>query len=389
MSDAVYLDYAATSPLDPLVREAMLECMDARSEFGNPSAGHGFGSRAAARIDRAAEQVAGAINAQPEEIVWTSGATESDNLGVIGAARFRRLRGRHVVTTAIEHKAVLASCAQLEREGFTVSYLMPDKSGAVLPATVAAAIRPDTSLVSVMHANNETGVINDIAAIGRICRENDLWLHVDAAQTLGRLRIDTRADHIDLLTINAHKTCGPKGVGALVLNSERVRRVEPLLFGGGQQRGIRPGTLPVHQVVGMGATAALAAELLAGEVPRVAALRDSLWEGISDLPGLMQNGDPGLRLCSILSVSVSGIEGESLRYALEGIAVSAGSACNSAQGEPSYVLRALGRSDALAESTVRFSLGRFTTAAEVDRAVRQFRKACSFLGTLAPEGKAG
>jgi cysteine desulfurase len=389
MTDAantvIYLDYAATTPVDPRVRDCMVACLDQAAGFGNPaSATHVYGERAEAAVTQAAEDVARLINADPGELVWTSGATESDNLAIIGAARFRSMKGRHIVTAATEHKAVLESCAQLERENFSVTYLRPDAAGLISPEAVAAALRPDTILVSIMHANNEIGVVQDIAAIGAVCREHDVLLHVDAAQSIGKLPVDVRAQQIDLLSLNAHKACGPKGVGALYLNHERIRRVEPLLFGGGQQRGIRPGTLAVHQIVGMGAALRILGAEMEAEVQRVAQLRERLWQGIRQLPGVVMNGDPEHRLCSILNVSVADVEGESLRFALDDLAVSSGSACNSAGGEPSYVLRSLGLADQQAEASIRFSMGRYTTTAEIDQAISSFTRAVEFLQALSP-----
>jgi cysteine desulfurase len=282
---------------------------------------------------------------------------------------------------------VLATCAWLETQGCVVQVLRPDADGLVDPAAVAAAIRDDTVVVSVMHANNEIGVIQDIAAIGSICRDKDVLLHVDAAQTPGRLPIDVGAQCIDMLSLNAHKLCGPKGVGALYLNAQRIRRVEPLLFGGGQQRGLRPGTLATHQIVGMGAAAQLAAAEMDTEAPRVTALRDQLWNLIRDVPGVLLNGPADQRLCSILNVSVAGVEGESLRFAMPGLAVASGSACNSASAEPSHVLRSLGRSDQLAEASIRFSFGRFTELVHIEQAAGQFRAAVEHVARLA-EGAA-
>ena len=383
LKETVYLDYAATTPVDPRVRDRMVMCLDQAEGFGNPaSTTHIYGEQAATVVRQAAMDVAALINATPEELVWTSGATESDNLAILGAARFRSMKGRHIVTVATEHKAVLESCAQLEQEGFVVTYLRPDSAGLVAPEDFAAALRPDTTLVSVMHANNETGVVQDIAAIGAVCRQHDVLLHVDAAQSIGKLPVDVCAQQIDLLSLNAHKACGPKGVGALYLNHERIRRIAPLLYGGGQQRGIRPGTLAVHQIAGMGETLRILTDEMEAEVSRVALLRDRLWQGIGQLPGVVMNGHPAQRLCSILNVSVAGVEGESLRFALDDLAVSSGSACNSASGEPSYVLRSLGLSDQQAEASIRFSLGRYTTEAEIDQAVNSFAGAVGYLQAL-------
>ena len=382
MNDQVYLDYAATTPIDPRVSGYLLECM---SEFGNPaSRSHSFGARAQALVDLAANDVAELIHATPEELVWTSGATESNNLAIAGAAQFRRMRGQHIVTTSIEHKAVLACCEWLVTQGFEVSYVAPDEFGQINPDAIAAAIRSDTSVVSVMHANNETGVIQDVGAIGAICRDRDVIFHVDAAQSFGKLPINVREQYIDLLSVNAHKACGPKGIGALYMNSERIRRVTPMLHGGVQQRGLRPGTLPVHQIAGMGAAANILSDEMTVEVARIQSQRDRLWAGIRDVPGLLLNGAEDNRLCSILNVSVADVEGESLLYSLADLAVSSGSACNSTVDEPSYVLRSLGRSDQLAEASIRFSLGRFTTDSEVRQAIRSFRLAVSHLHSLSP-----
>lgn len=385
MAEPVYLDYASTSPLDPRVRERMLSAMQSDTGFANPSADHAAGRRALREVEAAAGEVAALVGGDPGFLIWTSGATESDNLGIIGAARYQRSRGRHIVTITTEHKAVLNACQLLEREGWEVTYLTPDADGIVTPDVVAAALRPDTVLVSVMHANNETGVVQDIAAIGQRCRDAGAWLHVDAVQSAGKLPLDMRSQCIDLLTVNAHKACGPKGIGALLLNPERVRRVEPLLFGGGQQRGMRPGTLPVHQIVGMGETFSLLGVDMRAEAERLTALREQLWDGIRGLPGILLNGHPERRIASILTVSVADVEGESLRFALGDLAVTSGSACNSTAAEPSYVLRALGRSDTLAEASIRFSIGRFTTEADIRQAVTSFRYAVRHLRALAPE----
>jgi len=384
VSEPIYLDYASTTPLDARVREQMLTAMSQQSGFGNPAASdHEFGRRAAEMVAAAAAEVAAVVNGDPELLVWTSGATESDNLAIMGGVGFREARGRHVITVTTEHKAVLEACAELKRRGCDITYLQPDADGLIESRQVTEALRPDTVLVSVMHANNETGVAQDIAAIGKVCRAAGVLFHVDAAQSAGKLPLDMAAQQVDLLTVNAHKACGPKGIGALLMNPETVRRVEPLLFGGGQQRGIRPGTLPVHQIVGMGETFRLLALEMGQEVERVAGLRDALWSKISDLPGIVLNGHRERRVASILTVSVGGVDGESLRYALGGLAVTSGSACNSVSGEPSYVLRALGRSDALAEASIRFSLGRFTTADEIERAALQFAAAVRYLQAYA------
>lgn len=381
----VYLDFAASTPVDPDVAAAMHACLSDDGLCGNPhSTAHAYGRAAGALIARAREQVAELVRAVPEDIIWTSGATESDNLALIGGARFRAGAGRHIVTAAIEHPAVLDTCRYLEKEGFVVTAVQPDANGIVSPRSVGDALRPDTTLVSVMHVNNEIGVCQDIAALGKICRDNDVLLHVDAAQSAGRLSLDVTAQAIDLLSLSAQKTYGPKGVGALYLNRRRIGRIEPLFYGGGQERGLRPGTVPTHQVVGMGLAFEIAGRRLAADTERLTGLRERLWSGIGSLPGVLLNGHPEQRACHILSVSVTGVEGESLHFALRDLAVSAGSACATATAEPSAVLRALGRSDELARSTVRFSLGRTTTAEQIDFAVATFRGAVERLRGLAP-----
>jgi len=381
----VYLDFAAATPVDPDVAAAMHACLSGDREFGNPhSTAHVFGLEAGALVARARAQVAGLVNTTPAEIVWTSGATESDNLALIGAARFRAGAGRHIVASAIEHPAVLDTCRYLEKQGFDVTRVEADAHGIVDPESVRRALRPDTTLVSVMHVNNEIGTIQDIGAIGHACREHGALLHVDAAQSAGRLPLDVDAQAIDLLSLSAHKLYGPKGVGALYLNRRRIGRVEPLFYGGGQERGLRPGTVPTHQVVGMGLAFEIASERLTADAERVGGLRDRLWAGLRKLPGVLPNGDPDRCVCHILSVSITGVEGESLHWALRDLAVSSGSACATATMEPSAVLRALGRSDELARSTVRFSIGRTTTAADVDFAIATFREAVERLRLLVP-----
>jgi len=392
MDEVIYMDYAATTPVDPEVVEAMTACLSSRTLCGNPSAVmHEPGRRARALIEEARDSVAGLINALPRELVWTSGATESDNLAIIGAARFRRSRGCHLVTALTEHKAVVEACRALQAEGFRVTWLKPDPDGIIPPARVAEAITPETTLVSIMHVNNETGVVQDIGAIGALCRQQDVLFHVDAAQSIGHVPLDVRSQCIDLLSLSAHKACGPKGVGALFLDAGRIRRVEPLLHGGGHERGLRPGTPAVHQIVGMARAFAIVRRLMNEEVPRVAALRDRLWQRISTVPDLVLNGHPARRACHILNVSVPGVEGESLLYGMRGVAVSSGSACASDSDEPSYVLRSLGRSEALAHSSVRFSLGRYTTEQDVDRAAACFAETVRHLRTIAPDAprKAG
>lgn len=366
----IYLDYAATTPVDPRVAEAMIECLRPGGAHGNPSSiGHEYGRRARALVEQARSRVAASIGARPECIVWTSGATESDNLAVLGAARFRADRGRHLVSARTEHKAVIDPLKQLEREGFEVTWLKPMPDGIVYPEQIEAALRPDTQLVSLMHVNNETGVIQDVAAVGKLCREHGVTFHADAAQSAGKLPIDVEAMNIDLLSITAHKNYGPKGIGALYVRRKPPVGLKPLIFGGGQEGGLRSGTLPTHQIVGMGVAFELSQREREADVARISALRERLWRGVEALGGVELNGHPERRVAGLLNVSFHGVEGESLQFALRELAVSTGSACSSASEEASYVLRALGRSDQLAQSSLRFSLGRFTTAAEIDAAI--------------------
>ena len=382
----VYLDNAATTPMDPRVVETMLECCGPGGDFANPSAvGHEPGRRARARVERAREEVARLVGAAPEQVVWTSGATEADNLALFGAARFHRAQGRHLVTSRTEHPAVLDSCRQLEREGFEVTYLKPGPDGIVQPSQVEAVLRPDTVLVSLMHVQNEIGVVQDVGAVGRLCRARGVLLHVDAAQGAGKLPIDVGRDCIDLLSLTAHKVHGPKGVGALVLRREPRLGLVPIQFGGGQERGLRSGTLPTHQVAGMGRAFAIAAQEMHADAARISSLREMLWNALATIPGVELNGHPLLRAPGILSVTVDGVEGESLLYALADLAIASGSACASAHVEPSYVLRALGRSDRLAQSTLRLSLGRFTTRQEVEFAAARIAAEVPRLRSIAPQ----
>jgi cysteine desulfurase len=381
---SLYFDYAASTPVDPEVAEAVSRALTSADLQANPAATHEAGLRARARVEAARAEVAALIGAVPGEIVWTSGATEANNLAVMGAARFRASIGRHLVTVATEHVSVRAAFRRLEQEGFRVTYLVPDRTGLVAPGQVAAALQPDTMLVSVMQVNNETGVVQDIAAIGAACRNRNAWLHVDAVQAAGREPIDVRRNCVDLLTLSGHKMHGPKGVGALFLDRERARRIEPLLYGGGQQRELRPGTVATHQVIGMGVAARLALARRAEDAARMRLLRERLWTQISELPGVLLNGDPQRRACHILNCSVMGVEGESLLFALRGLALSSGAACAADSGEPSAVLRHLGRDDQLAASSIRFSVGRLTHEAEVDEAARQFMAAVTRLRALAP-----
>jgi len=380
----IYLDNAATTPVDPRVAECMAECLSDASAFGNPSAdNHVFGASAAAAVDIARGQVAALINGEPDGVVWTSGATESDNLAVLGTARFRAIQGRHIISSVTEHSAVLGACRQLEAEGFFVTLLHPDRSGVIHPEQVVEAITEETTLVSIMHANNETGVIQDVAAIGQACRQRDVLFHVDAAQSAGRLPLDVASQNIDLLSLSAHKLYGPKGVGALYMNRERISRIEPIMFGGGQERGLRPGTLATHQIAGMGKAFEIAAGQMQADFDSLTALREQLWTGLSAIPGIIRNSADVDTLCSILSVTVPGVEGEALQFGLRNLAVASGSACNSDSDEASYVMRAHGYSDQLAQSSVRLSLGRFTTGSEIDAAIGEFTEAVSRLRAIA------
>jgi cysteine desulfurase len=365
----IYLDYAATTPVDPAVARAMSEVLSAAREYGNAgSIAHVFGRRTEARGEAARAQVAALIGAHADDVVFTSGATESNNLALLGVARASGDRARHIISSRIEHKAVLDPCKQLEREGFTVTYLAPDANGSVTPDAVRAWLRPDTAIVSIMHVNNETGVIQDIRAIGELCRAHGVPFHTDAAQSVGKLPLDVNELPVDLLSFTAHKIYGPQGIGALYVRSQVRPRIRPVTFGGGQERGLRPGTLPLHQVVAFGVACDLARSALATEPARIEVLRDRLWRALERLGGVHLNGEAAPRLAEILNVSFEGVEGESLVTALTGVAVTTGSACNSASGEPSYVLRALGRSVQVAQSSLRFSFGRWTTLADIDRA---------------------
>jgi cysteine desulfurase len=381
----IYLDYAATTPVDPRVAEVMIECLRPDGSHGNPSsASHEHGRRARALVEKARAQLASAIGARPESIVWTSGATESDNLALFGAARFHVDRGRHIVSSRTEHKAVLDPLKQLEREGYEVTWLKPDSDGIVHPEQVRASLRADTQLVSLMHVNNETGVIQDVASVGAMCRERGITFHVDAAQSAGKLPLNVETMQIDLLSLTAHKVYGPKGIGALFVRRKPPLGLRPLLLGGGQEFGLRSGTLATHQIVGMGLAFEIAAHDRAADVERIKALRDRLWQGISSLGEVELNGHLEQRVCSVLNVSFHGVEGESLQFALRELAVSAGSACSSASDEASYVLRALGRSDQLAQSSLRFSLGRYTTAAEIETAIAALEREVTRLRGLSP-----
>lgn len=381
----IYLDYAATTPIDPRVADAMIDCMRDPALQGNPSStNHDFGRRARAVVEKARGQVAKSIGATSPSILFTSGATESNNLALFGAARFHRERGKHIVSSRTEHKAVLDALKQLEAEGFEVTYLKPSSHGIIEPAQVSATLRSDTVIVSLMHVNNEIGVVQDIAAVGEMCRERGVLFHVDAAQSLGKMPLDVQAHKVDLLSLTAHKAYGPKGIGALYVRRIPPLGLRPILFGGGQELGLRSGTLATHQIVGMGVACELAQRELESDAARIKALRERLWEGIASCGEVHLNGDPQRRVCSVLNVSFEGVEGESLQFALSGLAASSGSACASASDSPSYVLRALGRSDQLAQSSLRFSLGRFSTEAEIDTAIDMVTREVSRLRALTP-----
>ena len=381
----IYLDYLSTTPVDPRVADAMSECLSMEGTFGNPaSRSHVFGWKAEEAVENARAQIADLINADPREIVWTSGATESDNLAIKGAAHFYRKKGQHIVTSKIEHKAVLDTCRQLEREGFEVTYLEPNKAGLTTPESVQAALRPDTVVVSVMHANNEIGVVNDIAGIGEICRAAGVIYHVDAAQSTGKVPLDMEIMKVDLLSMSAHKMYGPKGVGALYVRRKPRVRLEAQMHGGGHERGMRSGTLATHQAVGFGEAARIAKEEMVDETSRLISLRARFWQGLEDLQEVHINGDEERRLPGALNVSFAFVEGESLLMSLKDLALSSGSACTSASLEPSYVLRALGLNDELAHSSLRFSFGRFTSEADIDHAITQVRRAVEKLRELSP-----
>ncbi len=381
----IYLDYSATTPVDPRVATAMMECLTNEGNFGNPaSRSHEFGWKAEQAVEQARANVADLINADPKEIIWTSGATESDNLAIKGAAHFYSKNGKHIITLKTEHKAVLDTCRQLEREGFEVTYLEPEANGLVDLEKLKAAIREDTVLISIMHVNNEIGVVQDIKAIGQLARENKIIFHVDAAQSAGKVEVDVKDMNVDLMSFSAHKIYGPKGIGALYVCRKPRVRIEAQMHGGGHERGMRSGTLPTHQIVGMGEAFRIAKQEMASENERIRMLRDRLLEGLKDIEEVYINGDIDHRVPHNLNMSFNFVEGESLIMALKDIAISSGSACTSASLEPSYVLRALGRDDELAHSSLRFSIGRFTTEKDVDHAVDVIRKAVTKLRDLSP-----
>jgi len=381
----IYLDYSATTPIDPRVVTEMLKYMGPESSFGNPaSRSHSFGWAAEAAIETARKDVADLVGANPKEIVFTSGATESDNLAIKGAAHFNHKRGKHIVTCKTEHKAVLDSCRQLEREGYEVTYLDPMPNGLIDLKVLEDALRDDTTLVSIMHVNNEIGVIQDIEAIGKICRARKIIFHVDAAQSAGKVEINLEQLPVDLMSFSAHKIYGPKGIGALYVQRKPRVRLEAQMHGGGHERGMRSGTLATHQIVGMGEAFRIAKEEMVEENARLLKLRNRLYDGVKDMEEVYVNGDIDQRIAGNINISFNYVEGESLLMALSDLAISSGSACTSASLEPSYVLRALGRNDELAHSSIRFTMGRFTTEEEIDRTIELVRKAVGKLRDLSP-----
>ncbi|WP_076491777.1 IscS subfamily cysteine desulfurase [Aeromonas veronii] len=381
----IYLDYSATCPVDPRVAEKMMQCLTMDGLFGNPaSRSHRFGWQAEEAVDLARNQVADLIGADPREIVFTSGATESNNLAIKGVAHFYASKGKHIITSKTEHKAVLDTCRQLEREGFEVTYLEPMPNGLFTIEMIENAMRDDTILVSIMHVNNEIGVVQNIAAIGELCRSRKILLHVDAVQSVGKIPVDVEALKVDLLSVSAHKVYGPKGIGALFVRRKPRVRLEAQMHGGGHERGMRSGTLPTHQIVGMGEAFRIAKEEMVSEGERILDLRQRLWNGIKDIEAVYINGDLEQRVPGNLNVSFAYVEGESLIMALKDLAVSSGSACTSASLEPSYVLRALGLNDELAHSSIRFSMGRFTTEEEIDYAVKLIRDSIGRLREMSP-----
>ncbi len=385
MKTPIYFDYSATTPVDPRVAKMMCDCLTLEGTFGNPaSRSHQYGWDAEKLVDEARKNVAALINADPKEIVFTSGATESDNLAIKGVAHFYHKKGKHIITCKTEHKAVLDTCRHLEREGFEVTYLDPEPNGLIDLEKLQAAMRDDTILVSIMHVNNEIGVIQDIDAIGELTRARKILFHVDAAQSAGKVPIDLAKSKVDLMSFSAHKAYGPKGIGALYVRRKPRVRLEAQMHGGGHERGMRSGTLAVHQIVGMGEAFRIAKEEMLTENENIRILRDRLLNGLKDIEEVYINGDMDQRVPHNLNISFNFVEGESLMMALKDLAVSSGSACTSASLEPSYVLRALGRSDELAHSSIRFTLGRFSTEQEVDFAIEQISKNIDKLRELSP-----
>ncbi len=381
----IYFDYSATTPVDKRVAEKMMQYMTTDGFYGNPaSRSHKFGWQAEEAVDIARNQVADLLNADPREIVFTSGATESNNLAIKGAANFYKKKGKHIITCKTEHKAVLDTCRELERQGFEVTYLDPETNGLIDLNKLAAAMRDDTILVSIMHVNNEIGVIQDIAEIGELCRSRKIIFHVDAAQSVGKIEIDMQQLKVDLMSISAHKFYGPKGMGAMYVSRKPRIRLESQMHGGGHERGMRSGTLPTHQIVGLGEACRIAKEEIAQDRVHVTKMRDRLWAGLNEMEQVFVNGDFDNRYPGNLNVSFNFVEGESLIMALKDLAVSSGSACTSASLEPSYVLRALGLNDEMAHSSIRFSFGRFTTEEEIDYAITLIKKSIGHLRDMSP-----
>jgi cysteine desulfurase len=381
----IYFDYSATTPVDKRVAEKMMQYMTTDGHFGNPaSRSHKFGWQAEEAVDVARNQIAELVNADPREIVFTSGATESNNLAIKGAANFYNKKGKHIITCKTEHKAVLDTCRELERQGFEVTYLDPEDNGLIDLNKLNDAIRDDTVLVSIMHINNEIGVIQDIAEIGEMCRSRKIIFHVDAAQSVGKIHIDLQALKVDLLSISAHKMYGPKGIGALYVRRKPRIRLEAQTHGGGHERGMRSGTLATHQIVGMGEACRLAKAEIDQDIAHVTKMRDRLWAGVNEMEQVFVNGDFDKRYPGNLNVSFNFVEGESLIMALKDLAVSSGSACTSASLEPSYVLRALGLNDEMAHSSIRFSFGRFTTTEEIDYAIELIKNSIGHLRNMSP-----
>jgi len=385
MNKPMYFDYAATTPVDPRVAEVMMQYLTPDNHFGNPaSRSHYYGWNAEAAVEKARLHVAELVNANPKEIVWTSGATESDNLAIKGAAHFYQKKGKHIITCKTEHKAVLDTCRQLEREGFEVSYIDPEPNGLIDMKKLEDTIREDTILISIMHVNNETGVIQDIAAIGEMTRSRGIIFHVDAAQSAGKIPIDLDTMKVDLMSFSSHKIYGPKGMGALFVRRKPRIRIEAQMHGGGHERGMRSGTLATHQIAGMGEAFRLAKLEMQQDKEHVQKLRDKLFDSFQDIEEVYLNGEKTQQVPNILNVSFNFVEGESLMMSLKDMAVSSGSACTSASLEPSYVLRALGRNDELAHSSIRFSFGRFTTEQDIDAAIDQVHMAIDKLRALSP-----
>jgi len=381
---AVYLDFAATTPIDPRVADAVQSCLSPGGPFANPASIHIAGRESAAIVEKARQRLADLLGADSRCLIWTSGATESDNLAIMGAASFRAHRGKHLITMPTEHKAVTDTFAHLQKSGYDITWLKPDADGLLSIDELESSIRADTQLVSIMHINNETGVIQDVRRIGELCHARDILFHTDAAQSVGKLPLDLGELPIDLLSLTAHKFYGPQGIGALYIADRPGCQVLPILHGGGQERRLRPGSLPVHQIVGAGTAAEIARQDMANDLAHVTTLRDRLWQGIKTLPGILRNGSADHSYPGILNISVPGVEGESLMLGLEPVCAASGSACNSTSGESSFVLRALGRGDALAQSAIRFSFGRTTTNDEIDVAIERYHWSVDHLLAIAP-----